>query len=627
MDLSDGELERVIEEADHRYYNTSSPVMPDEKYDDLRDEYNRRFPTKRRKIGSEPVGEKVNLPVHLGSLDKVKPERGDVERFRKSFNGPYTITPKLDGISAYYCMKDGELKLYTRGDGTVGTNISHMIPLIGIAPLKKEGEGIRGELVILNEIFKKKYVDKSNPRNTVTGILGAKESLKPEEAKDIDFVGYEYYSKKSRTHKEQLEMIRSRGVNVVSYREVATISDETLSGMYHDMRESSDYMIDGIVIFDTSKPHKRCIKDNPKYAKAFKMIFDDQKAETEVIQVLWNESRYGTLKPRVEIKPVKIKNVKYTFATGHNAKFIRDHGIGPGAKIELLRSGDVIPYVNHVFEKVEPQMPSVEYTWILGGEDGVTPIEIVASNATSEQSIKQLHFFFTSLGIKDIGPQLVRKLYKKGYETINDWIGMDANDIIGVEGIQKKKATKTSINIQNGFKEATMVTLLAASGTLGRGFGKRRLTPIFSKFPNILEEVWARKDIIREVSVLDGFADITALQFADHLDEAKSFWRSLPKRIRHSATHNWTTQLEDAPEEVTGDKLKGEVLLFTGFRDVDLYNAVLDQGGTVSSTFSGQVTMLIIKSDTYTNKKIEKAKEKGVNVLSKDTLKSICNKR
>ena len=621
MDLSDEELERIVEEADDRYYNSSSPIMPDEEYDRLREEYNKRFPSKRRKIGAEPNderGEKVSLPIHLGSLDKMYPGRGDVERFRKNYRGPYTITPKLDGISAYYCNVDGELKLYTRGDGSVGTDISHMIPLIGLKKLRKNGEGIRGELIMSNETFKK-YEDKSNPRNTVSGIIGAKESLNPEEAKDIEFIGYEYYSKKSRTHKEQLEVIKSRNVQVVSVREVAAISDETLSEIYHQMRESSEYMIDGAVIFDNSKPHKRCAKDNPKYAKAFKMVFEDQKAKTEVVQVIWNESRYGLLKPQIEVVPVKIHNVNYTFATGHNAKFIRDHGIGPGAKIELLRSGDVIPYVYKVLEEVEPQMPDVEYEW-----DG--DIEVVATAATAEQYIKQIHFFFTSLGIKDVGPRLVRKLYQEGYETITDWIAMDASDIIGIEGIQKKKAAKTVEHIQNGFFEATPVSLLAASGSFGRGFGNRRLTPILTKFPNIIEdETWSRGDIVREISTLDGFAEITAIQFADHLEEARTFWRSLPKRVRNRANENWNASLEEKEEEGggAGDKLKGEVLLFTGFRDIDLYNNVIDQGGVMSSTFSGKVTMLVVKDSSYTNKKIDKAKEKGIKVWTKDDLNKL----
>ena len=617
MELSDKELEQTIEEADHRYYNTDSPLLSDEKYDELREEYNQRFPSKRLKTGANPVGEKVVLPVYLGSLDKMKPGEGAVERFRKNYSGPYTITPKLDGISAYYYRQHGEHHLYTRGDGTIGTDISHMLSWLCL-PSLKEGDGIRGELIMSSEAFTK-YTDKSNPRNMVTGILGAKESLNTEEAKDIDFIGYEYYSKRARTHQEQLDIIRLRNIQVVECQVATTISDETLTHMYRDVRESSLYAIDGIVVTDTSKPHPRYTKDNPKYAKAFKMILDDQKAVTDVIRVIWNESRYGLLKPQVEVRPVKIHNVNYTFATGHNAKFIQENGIGPGAKIELLRSGDVIPYVNRVIEKAEPQMPDVAYEW-----DGEA--EIVAATASSERYVKQLHFFFTSLGIKDVGPQLVRKLYGKGYETIHDWVCMNVDDIVGVEGIQEKKATKTITNIQNGFRHATVVTLLAASGTFGRGLGEKRLTLIFSKFPNLMEDEMDTRDMVREISTLDGFGETIALQFAEHFEDARAFWKSLPDQVRYHAKHNGTP-IADEPLMIAG-KLEGsalhnQVVLLTGFRDVDLCNKILEHGGTLSSTFSSKVTMLIIKDDSYTNKKLEKAKENGIQVLTKDALSRV----
>lgn len=632
MEFTDDELVRLVEEADDRYYNSSSPIMPDTEYDRLREEYNRRFPTKKHKIGAEPKGEKVELPIHLGSLDKIKPGRGDIDIFCKKYTGPYTLTDKLDGISAYYCKQNGQLKLYTRGDGTVGTDISHLIKLLRLPPLTLEGEGVRGELIMSNENFKK-HTDKSNARNTVTGILGSKDSLNPDDVSNIDFIGYEYYSKTptacTKTHCEQLEILEHKEFHVVHTHTVETIDDEQLSTYYNERRATSPYVIDGIVIFDNSMPHERCGRDNPKYAKAFKMVFSDQMATTTVVKVIWQESRYGLLKPRIEIEPVKIHNVKYTFATGHNAKFIHDHGIGPGATIELLRSGDVIPYVNKVFEKVDPQMPDVEYTW-----DG--DVEIVAKKATAEKYIRQIHFFMTSLNIKDIGPRMVRKLYYHGYTSINDWINMDVGDIVGIEGIQIKKATKMVRHIQEGFEQADTVSLLVASGCFGKGFGDRRVRPILFKFPTLMVDDWSKGDLIREVSDMYGFAEVTAIQFADQLAEAKTFWNSLPKRIRHQANERWNTYVDkeknllylsviDASANKVqstnkGDKLKGQTVLFTGFRDTGLYNSVLDHGGQMSATFSGKVTMLIIKNAEYTNKKIEKARENGVKVMSKEEL-------
>ena len=125
---------------------------------------------------------------------------------------------------------------------------------------------------------------------------------------------------------------------------------------------NGEYDIDGLIITDNGK-HKRNTSGNPKYSFAFKNLLEDQIVETEVIDVEWNISKDGLIKPRVNVKSVVIDGVSVNYVTGHNAKNINDNGIGKGAKIKLTRAGEVIPYILEVIKKVKPSEPNVKFKW------------------------------------------------------------------------------------------------------------------------------------------------------------------------------------------------------------------------------------------------------------------------
>ena len=103
---------------------------------------------------------------------------------------------------------------------------------------------------------------------------------------------------------------------------------------------------------------------NPEHAFAFKMVISDQVAEAKVVDVEWNISKTGYLKPRVEIEPIRLGGVTIKHATGFNGNFIESNKIGIGAIIEIIRSGDVIPYIKSVITPAETaKMPNIPYKW------------------------------------------------------------------------------------------------------------------------------------------------------------------------------------------------------------------------------------------------------------------------
>ena len=127
------------------------------------------------------------------------------------------------------------------------------------------------------------------------------------------------------------------------------------------------------------------------------MLFNDQVVEATVKEVTWGKSKDKYLKPRIKIDPpIKLGGVTITFATAFNAKYVCDNKLGPGAKIKITRSGDVIPYITSIVKKAsKPQMPSEKYYW----NETETDI-ILDSDDDLEVKIKKISYFFKILKAK-----------------------------------------------------------------------------------------------------------------------------------------------------------------------------------------------------------------------------------
>ena len=217
------------------------------------------------------------------------------------------------------------MTLYSRGNGTVGTDITHLIgcglqlpSLSGVSALM-----VRGELVVSNENFAKYRNEFKNARNMVSGQL-AKHSPDSDVLKDIDFVAYEIIDPNAtlqQSYAEQIDKLRLLEFKVVYNRKLKQhkINESKLSAYLSRRKQKSKYQIDGLVI-SVNKPYTRSSSDNPKYAFAFKI--QGETAETVVTEVMWALSKSGKYKPRVLVEPVKLSGVVISSLTGFNARYI-----------------------------------------------------------------------------------------------------------------------------------------------------------------------------------------------------------------------------------------------------------------------------------------------------------------
>ena len=268
------ELASMIDIANNAFHCLGEPIMTDNEFDILREYMEKKFPKNAalNEVGATVEKNKVSLPYEMWSMDKIKPDTEVLNNWKKKYSGPYVVSCKLDGVSGLYTTEGDIPKLYTRGDGKIGQDISHMIPYLRLPELK--GVVVRGEFIINRNTFKEKYESKfANPRNLVAGIVNQKKK-EPDKYSDIHFVAYEMikhpeFDSTNITPSQQMRTLTSMNFETVQndMLTLENLTNDTLSNILQDWRSNYQYEIDGIIVVD-DKVHPRT-SGNPKHAFAF----------------------------------------------------------------------------------------------------------------------------------------------------------------------------------------------------------------------------------------------------------------------------------------------------------------------------------------------------------------------
>jgi DNA ligase (NAD+) len=523
--MTQGQLESMITESNHAYHNGSSPLLSDAQYDVLIDYVRDKHPDSSvlSAVGA-PVEAtdrmKVRLPFYMGSMNKIKPDTNALATWKAKYPGPYTVSVKLDGVSCLYCCNGTTGgKLYTRGDGTIGQDISHLIPYFLLPPFQ-HNTVIRGELIIPKAVFEQKYkAEFSNARNLVAGIVNSKDTYRNrEKLADIHFVAYEVItcSEGEVRSIRQMDFLVAKEFKTVQHAEVHNISNEFLSQTLTAWRASSPYDCDGIIVTDGSRAYPRK-EGNPDHSFAFKQVLDDQMAETTVVDVVWTASKAGYLKPTVQFSPIQIGGVTISKCTGFNGQYIESQKIGIGCRVMIIRSGDVIPIIKEVLEPAqEPKMPDVPYVW------GDTHVDIMLENADQDPTvrIKQIAAFFEQIGVDGLREATARRLFHGGQDTIAKILRMTVADYLRIDGFKDKTAQKLYSGVQTQVAAATLPMIMTASNTFGRGFGLKKVQAIMEQYPTVLVERDPKK-----LTRVDGMAAKSSQEFVNRVPAFMEFIR------------------------------------------------------------------------------------------------------
>jgi NAD-dependent DNA ligase len=592
------QIVKKLKEAADAYYNTGTPILSDDEYDALRDKLEAMDPSNPflGAVGAAVRGTTVPLPVPMPSLNKIKPLTGAVATFVKNTAGSgWVLTEKLDGISALWIP--AERKLYLRGDGVVGQDVSHIVGrgVQGLAVKMERGFRVRGELVIHKEDVAANTIG----RSWINGVLHRTDP-DPADIARIRFVAYEISSgKEVGTRQEQLATLAKLRYEVPWCNVVSSVDENSLAQTLKARRDLSDYDIDGIVVAQNCIPEWHSwtaaggTLRNPKDQVAFKMVLSDQCAETTVVAVHWGLSYQGYYIPRLEIEPVRVGGAVITYVTGHNARNIVDKGIGVGARIRIRRSGDVIPTIDGVLVPAKPSMPP-EGTWKWTGSD-VESVHICTreEKPSSELLESRLKHFAVVLEIDGLGPGLVKKLVAGGVSTprlLCEATAATLSDLVG---------KKTGVSIADGLKKAmsgiTEKRLMIASGTLPRGVGETRLDTLFAAEPD--PRLWGRA-----LGRIDGWSEEGLTSFLKVYPQYE-VWRA--KEFPVPAYPILSAATATAPKPLV---LKG-LVCFTGFRDAALEKRLTAAGYEVTDTVTKKTTVLVIPDAGSESSKVDKAQK------------------
>ena len=610
--LTEEQLVAILREADRLFHNDKTPFLTDNEYDIIKEYVQGKYPKNAffLTIGA-PVDvekNKITLPYEMASMDKIKPDTGILNSWKQKFAGPYVLSCKLDGVSGMYSCEGSSPKLYTRGNGKVGQDITYLLPYLKKKMPVENGLVVRGEFIIPKKVFTDKYSSQfANPRNLVAGIVNRQ--TVDSKIDDVHFVVYEVIQPVLKPT-EQMKLLREVGFEVVLEKTVDNhwLTNENLSELLMDWRKNYLYEIDGVIVTDDKIYDRK--SGNPEHAFAFKMVLSHQIAEAKVVDVLWSPSKDGYLKPRVQIEPVSLGGVKIEYATGFNGAFIEANKIGVGALIQIVRSGDVIPHIRGVTVPSEsgPKMPLVPYKWT------ENHVDIVLEDINSDLTVleKNIASFFRGLEVEGLSGGNVSRLVAAGFNSVPIILAMKEEDFLKVPGFKKAMSEKLYRGIKEKVESAPLYKIMAVSNVFGRGFSDKKIELIMTEFPYVLTVEMSKEDKIKKLASVKGMASKTAEAFVEHIPLFLKFLNDCQLTSKLTAS-----VAVDVPVNMDHPLYKKNIVL-TGFRDKKLAEDLKKVGAISGSSVSKNTFLVLSKDLDEESAKILDAKKLGIPLMTLD---------
>lgn len=617
-------------------YRKGAPIVSDKEYDQLVEQLKAIDPDNEWFSHIEPApvqaDRKRKLPIPMKSLNKVK-TISDLKKWAQSLGlsdcMPVVITPKFDGVSLLVDERNGNA--YSRGGSeNEGQDCSAHYAALNATHLTNTGITYSyGELVISRPDWEQHFDGRvselsgdkfKSPRNTAGGLLNRDQPS--EWLKYTTFFRYGADDQSLHSHYSRYQEF---------FADLCTNSDQELLCAVVTMHEITEelmmklfsewntkYPCDGLVIYvDDLKVWEQAGRHastgNPLYAIAYKHPDFTESFVTTVKGIIWKANKVGALKPVVNIEEVDTGDCTMENPTGYNAGWLSDREIAKGAKILVTRSGGVIPKILSVIKPAsEEEQQEMWDTMSQCPHCGAptawnnSQIELHCTNPYCPgKELAQIIFFFTTCGYDNVGEETFNKLFQAGYNSITKILQLTFDQIVAIDG----------------FGETTANIILANNRKLMQGIDLALLMQASNCFPGI--------GTVKAQKILDEMPPATLQEFLD-----KKFipicnytvLMDMPKtmQIFHNGVNHFYTFLNRTGitpiyrrTNTNADGIcNGMSVCMSGFRDKQLEERIIQNGGRVVSGVSKNTTHLVVKDVNATSSKINKARELGIQVIS-----------
>lgn len=648
------ELIKILNKAREEYYYTQENAsLTDREYDNLLDELLKieqsypeiiREDSPSQHVASEVISkfEKVRHMTPLMSIadvfnveelidwdKKIRKAVGEVE---------YVCELKIDGLSVNLTYENGVLvRAATRGDGTIGEDISHNVRTIKSIPRTiPSGDSleIRGEIYMPIESFEALNAEREkngealfqNPRNAAAGSIRQLDSSVTASRK-LDAFFYHVPKTDRKTHYEALEYLKENGFLVNPNIEKAKNIDEVLNYVekWTELRSSLPYDIDGIVVKvnDLEKQAELGVTARyPKWVIAYK--FPALEVTTKLRDVIFTVGRTGLITPNAVLDPVRIMGSTVRRATLHNMDFIRERDLEIGDIVVVRKAGDVIPeVVKNVPERRENTtlIEKISACPICGSElvDSLSGIDLLCPNEECPaRNIEALIHFVDrkAMNIIGLGERIIEDFYNMG--IIDDFASIyhlaeRKEELMELEGFGTKSITKLLDNIEES-KNNSLEHLIFALGI--KGIGEKNAKILAKKYGTLENLMLASKEELNAIndigpilaeSIYSFFKDEDNLKEIDHLKELgiNTKYHGVAEKL-HEAITNKKFVITGTIEKYTRDELK------------ELIDA---HGGKAQESVSKKTDAVIVGENP--GSKYDKALELGIPIWTEETLKSM----
>jgi len=650
-------LNELIRHHNYLYNVLDAPEIPDEAYDTLIQELiaiEEEYPSLRTKESpTQRVGAvvregftKVTHKVAQWSFDNVfsgeelQEWGGRVLRHMErsgitTKKIAYTVEHKIDGLKVILEYQSGKfVRGATRGDGTIGEDITDNIRTIKSVPLvlSKPVDIIVGgeawlshkELTRINK--ERKKLDKpefANPRNAAAGSLRQLDSGVTAKRK-LDTSIYDIYELDAKdtgvkvpvTQGEELDLLRDLHFKVSPYWKTVDSIEEAIQQykLWQKKREKLEYEVDGIVVaVDNIELQEQLgyTAKAPRYAIAFK--FPAEQVTTVVEDIVLQVGRTGVLTPVAHLRPVRVAGSVVSRATLHNEDEIERLDVRVGDTVILQKAGDVIPDIVSVLTDLrsgkEKKFVFPKKVSACGGEGliervpGQVAWRCVSKDSFGQRSRVLAHFTSKkAMNIDGLGSSIVEALLKEGLvNTFDDFYTLEKGDVLELEGFAEISA-QNLLDAIDASKKVPLEKLLV--GLSVDQVGEETARDLAQHF-NLAR---LRKASVEELTAIEGVGEIVAESITEWFSDLENS-AMLDRLLEHITVQG---------SKKKSGKLQGKTFVLTGtlttFSRDKAGEEIRAQGGKVSSSVSSNTDYVVAGDSAGT--KLERAKKLGVIVLN-----------